>query len=276
MNIEGSNMLRTGPMVRDQYKPPEEQFGLKDQDPVDVEAILRFVKRSWRLCLLWVVIGLSLGIVFIFASRSYYTASAVLLLEDRTVRPFAEAGATNPEPADSAYTDSQVQVIQSKEVIGRVVNEFNLTNDSEFGRGARGMRATLIKVLPFLSSVIPDRSLGMTEQMVQHLTIIRVNDALSVTRVGLSNAVEVSFTSQDPQKSSTLANAVAEAYINSRIELKRQAREDAAAQLRERLAEAREKAFNSDQPGPSSPGAADQARERFREVQNTTETYRAL
>jgi uncharacterized protein involved in exopolysaccharide biosynthesis len=279
MNIEVPEMLRTGPIAHNRYELSDEQFGLTNQDPLNVETILQFLRRSWRRCALWAIIGLCAGLAFALMSRSYYTSYATLLLEDRAVRPFPEAPA-NPEPADAAYADSQIQVIQSNEVIGRVVEQYDLTNDAEFGRGVRGLRATLAEKLPFLGPILVKQGSEPTERAVQYLTILRVKDSLSVSRVGVSNAVDIGFTSRDPERAATITNAIAKAYIDNRLELKRRARDEGISQLRDRLAEAREKAFNSDQPlqdrPARSPEIGSDPRERFRELQNTTETYRGL
>jgi Mrp family chromosome partitioning ATPase/capsular polysaccharide biosynthesis protein len=279
MNIEVPEMLRTGPIAHNRYEISDDQFGLTNQDPLNVETILQFLRRSWRRCALWAVIGLCAGLAFALTSRSYYTSYATLLLEDRALRPFPETAAA-PEPVDASYPDSQIQVIQSNEVIGRVVDEYDLTNDAEFGRGVRGLRATLAEKLPFLSPILVRGGSEPTRQAVQHLTIIRVKDALSVTRIGVSNAVEIGFTSQDPDRAAAISNAIAKAYIDSRLDLKRRARDEAISQLRDRLNEARERAFSPGQPSQDrtarAPDPGSDPRERFREQQNTTETYRGL
>jgi Mrp family chromosome partitioning ATPase len=275
MNIEVPDMLRTGPIAHNRYELSDDQFGLTNQDPLNIETIVQFLRRSWKRWTLWSVVGLCAGLGLALASQSYFTSYATLLLEDRALRPFPEVPAS-PEPPDAAYADSQIQVIQSNEVIGRVVDEFDMTNDSEFGRGVRGLRAKLADALPFLGPYLLNRT-EPTPQAVQYLTIVRVRDALAVNRVGMSNAVEIGFTSRDPARAAAIANAVAKAYIDSRLELKRRAREEAIAQLRDRLAEAREKAFNPDRPSQlPAPETGDQTRERFRELQNTTETYRGI
>jgi Mrp family chromosome partitioning ATPase len=275
MNIEVPDMLRTGPIAHNRYELPDDQFGLTNQDPLNIETILQFLRRAWKRCVLWAVIGLCVGLGLALASQSYFTSYVTLLLEDRALRPFPEVPAA-PELPDAAYADSQIQVIQSNEVIGRVVDEFDMSNDSEFGRGVRGLRAKLADALPLLGPYILNQA-EPTPQAVQHLTIVRVRDALAVNRIGMSNAIEIGFTSRDPARAAVIANAVAKAYIASRLELKQRAREEAIVQLRDRLAEARDKAFNPDRPSPlAAPETGDQTRERFRELQSTTETYRGI
>jgi hypothetical protein len=50
MNIEVPEMLRTGPIAHNRYGLSDEQFGLTNQDPLNVETILQFLRRSWRQC----------------------------------------------------------------------------------------------------------------------------------------------------------------------------------------------------------------------------------
>ncbi|WP_230532331.1 Wzz/FepE/Etk N-terminal domain-containing protein [Microvirga roseola] len=270
-------MLRKGPIAPNQYELTGDQFGSREQDPINLEAVFNFLKRNWKLIAVWMLIGVCFGIGLRVASTPYYTAHASLLLEDLTVRPFTDA-VSSPAQADASFADSQVQVLQSKEVLGRVVDENNLTEDEEFGETSRGLGDILRDLVPFLSS--PQEEVPADIRNVErYATILRVGEALSVSRVGVSNALDIAFTSRDPQRAALIANAVAQAYISSRLELKQRSLGEAVAQLRTRLDESRERAFNADQPiqgGAGALNAGGQARDRFREWQNTSEAYRAL
>lgn len=271
-------MLRAGPIMHSSFDLSESQFRGHEQDPINVQSVLRFVRRGWKLVAVWVLVGLCVGILFISLARSYYTSASTLLLEDRTVKPFPEAS-SGSETADNAFADSQVHVLRSREVLGRVIAEHNLLEDDEFGRNAQGLRAKLLNHAPFLSAIIPAPRMRSDEEQLQ-LTMMRVENALSIQRLGMSNAIEIAFTSTDRARAAEIANAVASTYISTRLELKQKARDEAAAQLRERLAEVREKAFNTNLalPGRSPQGSEtpDQVRGRFIEMQGTTDTYRAL
>ena len=98
--------------------------------------------------------------------------------------------------------------------------------------------------------------------------------------MGTSSAIEIGFTSQDPLRSAAIANAIAQSYIQGQLELKRKARQDAAAGLQEWLTELRDKSSaigsSAQDPLPTTPEAEQKARARLREQQNTAETYRLL
>ncbi|MFC1459329.1 Wzz/FepE/Etk N-terminal domain-containing protein [Microvirga arabica] len=270
-------MLHIG-SISHQYRVPDDQNRLDDKDEIDLGVIVQFVRKSRRLIAVWVALGFLVGCMYLAVAPSYYSASTVLLLEDQTLQqlPGAVIGA---DTADSTYVESQIQVIQSDEVVRRVVDERRLLDDPEFGRSAKGLRATVMEYLPFASAVFSpaaEASLHTQKQITAH----RIKRALMIVRAGQSNAVEITFTSQKAERSADIANAIAQGYVDSRLQLKQQVREQAAAQLRQRLEEIRDKAFNTDPTGADqtvrSTLPSESARERFREQQNTAETYRTL
>ena len=263
-------MLTAAPITVPTHDLTEEPLGPNDRDSLDLQSIIRFVRANWQLVLIWICAGLCAGIAFAMLSPRYYTARATILLEDRTWRPLADAavGAAAPDPA---YADSQVQLLQSDEVVGRVVDQNRLVENEEFGKTGDGLYAQIV------SYVSPGSTIA---QPSRHTTMTRVKRALSIRRVGVTNAVEIGFTSHDPVRSAAIANAIAQGYIDGQRELKLLARADAAAYVRERLAELKEKAFATDpQPqdtSPATPEIAERARARLREQQNTAEIHRAL
>jgi len=244
-----------------------EFFGPNDRDTLNISAVSTFIRRSWRLSLIWISASLFVGILFATFSRTYYTAYATMLLEDRTSRPFVDPVAV---PADPTYVDSQVQVLQSDEVVGRAVDQNRLVEDKEFGNTQGGLYT------PIMSYLTP----GVIRPTPRYAATTRVMRALSVRRVGLTNVVEIGFTSRNRERAAAIANAIAQSYIEGQRQLKSRAAADAASYLHERLTELRDKAFAIDQQARDSsintPENGDQARARLREQQNRSETYRAL
>jgi len=254
------------------FDPARGPFPGGERDVVNMDAVIRFIRREWRRCVTWMLASVCAGIAFIVLSPAYYTASSTILLEDRTLRPPAElvgvAIATDP-----AYSESQVQVLQSDEVLGRVVDQNRLGENEEFGKAGGGLRA--------LVSYLASAFLGPRAQVTpRHTATVNIRRGLSIKRVSTSNVVEIEFTSRNPVSAVMIANAIGQTYIDTQLELKRQARADAASQLQDRLAELRKKAFPLDQRAPDAlprtAAAGDQAEGQFRELQNSAETYRIL
>jgi uncharacterized protein involved in exopolysaccharide biosynthesis len=268
-------MLLTVPTALPQYNLTEDRLSSNEPDSVDADAIIRFIRKSWRLCLIWIFAGLGACIAFIILSPGYYTAVAVILLEDRISTP--PAGLVGGQAAvDPAYADSQIQILQSDEVIGRVVDQNRITEVEEFGKAGDGLTASISR---FASLLSPERP-AATEPTTRHVTIMHFRRALLIRQVGISNAVEIGFTSKNPVRSAAIANAIAQTYIVNQVDQKRKDREDAASRLMESLAELRDKAFAIDPPAQDSslatPETGEQALARSRELQNRTESYRIL
>lgn len=244
-------MLQTGHAKIHLTDLTKDPLGRDDRDSLNIAAVIRFIRRSWRLCLIWIFASLCAATAFMMLARPYYTAYATILLEERAWRPQPEPAAA--VPADPTYADSQVELLQSDEVVGRVIDQRQLMSDPEFG----------------------GRSSAPT-QTPRHATMIRVKQALSIRRVGVTNIVEIGFTSTNATRAATIVNAIAQSYIDGLREQNRAARADAAARVRERLAELREKAFATDSPSQTTPDAGEPGRMQLRELQNSAEIYRAL
>lgn len=248
--------------------------GPDPRDAVDLETIIRFWRKRRRLILLWLVGGVLAGIAYAVVAPGEYTASASLLLEDNATR---NAAAAITDAAHSTYVETQIQVFASDEVVGRVVDAKNLTEDTEFGRLSGGLRTLLVGYArAMLGSKAPPPE-------PRYATILRVRQGLSVRRVGTSDVVELMFTSRNAARSADFANAVIQSYIDGRVALQQSERAETEAHVRQVLAELRDKAFPEASIGASAGAEAgsptdtgSRARARFLEQQDRTETYRAL
>ena len=128
-------------------------IGLDDKDLVDTDALIRFIRKRGRLCLGWLVAGLCTGILYGMATPAHYTATANILLEDHSAKsPDAPVGET--DAAHSTYVETQVQVLGSDEVVGRIVDDQHLADDIEFGGTGGGLRALLVKDAPPCSRLL--------------------------------------------------------------------------------------------------------------------------
>ena len=245
-----------------------------ETDTVDIRAVGRFLRRSARLCVIWLLAALCLGVAFIRLSPGYYTARVVMFLEERGSRLVPDA-AGMPQPPDPTYADSQIEIIQSDEVIGKVVNEDQFKYGEESAQAADGLTALISRLASVVRPTSSDTLDGVTEKAAARRDFQRFRRDLSVQRLGVSNAVEIDFTSRDPARSAAIANAVAQSYIDNQLDMRRDALDDAAEHLDESLEKLRDKAFSVD-PQFSVLENGEQALAKSRELQTRTDTYRAL
>ena len=215
---------------------------------MDLETIIRFWRKRRRLFLFWLAAGV-LGRHRLCGSSRRATTRRRPACCWRTTRAGRGCRGGATDAAHSTYVETQIQVFASDEVIGRVVDAKNLTEDTEFGRMSGGLRALLVGYArTLLGSKAPPPE-------PRYATILRVRHGLSVRRVGTSDVVELMFTSRNAARSADFANAVIQSYIDGRVALQQSERAETEAHVRQVLAELRDKAF---------PGAAAAARGRPR------------
>ena len=234
------------PMVLGQYLPVE-IINRHDDDVLDVSAIFAFIQRNWRLWLIWLGLGICLAIAFMVVAPSYYTASSTLVFYDATNQ--SVAGRADALP--STFVDTQIEVLQSEQILDPVVNHNNLFGDAEFGQGPPSAGSNL-----------------------RNATLKRVERLLSVSRVGTTDIVTVAFTSRDRERAARIANAIVTSYVAWRHNLGQEDSKEAVAELSKRLAAARAKALNPDEgKAPATAGSA--AAPRAAVADESREVYRA-
>lgn len=244
----------------------------KDRDELTAKDILRFVRSSWRLCLLWMVVSLGVGGAYAVLSPRYYSAYATILLSSPPASQPGEA-----EADERVYVESQIQVIQSDEVIGRVVDDTGLAEDEEFVMDD-SLRTRISSYVRGQLASLFGTELPTAEPNIRHEAMVLVRRASSVHQLGSSSAVEIGVTSSDPLFSAMLANAIAGGYIGNQRERRQEARAEETSDLHKRLAELREKAFVTESltEVPSDPESAERVRVLIREQQSAAEVYRSL
>jgi len=126
-------------------------------------------------------------------------------------------------PTDPASVQNQIQLLTSRDLAGLVIERLGLDQDPEFNRAlAPGLAAYFL----------PD---DQSPQGLRNAEIETFLKHLSVEAVGLSTAISVTFTSHDPQKSARIANAVADAYIETETDADLTTSRAATAWLSERI-----------------------------------------
>jgi len=205
--------------------------------PDDLRSAFDTFRRRWLAFLLGFLATLVAAVAYLALATPQFTATAVLVLDPRK-----QVVTTSPEvlpdaDPNSSMVDTQVELIQSRAVIGRAVDELGLKPKAV----ANGDSPGLLKVLLGKIRASGPPAVPASEHDVRENLIDDVSSGLHVSRVDLTLAIHISHTSSDPHYSADVANAVAVAYRAYQAELKRQATRDANQWLTERVAELRER-----------------------------------
>jgi polysaccharide biosynthesis transport protein len=193
-------------------------------------SLTEFVRTIWRgrRIIAAVAIGLTLlaGLI-LWRIPPLYTGKSLILLEA------GEQKLADMESVlqDSGRTDrtvpSEIEVLQSRALAGRVIDQLKLDQDPEFNPALRAptLEALAAQVLPArwmpdwlrtdeTASVDTEFDMAVRRDRV----IDQVLERLDVIPKGVSWVVELTFASRDPAMSARIANAFATLYVDRQVE----------------------------------------------------------
>ncbi len=174
-----------------------------------------------------------------------YTSSVSLLLDPQRPGSFGSEGQFVNALVDGTKIASVVSIIESSELLLKVVASEHLADDPEFNTRKESFLRTCCSFLPFLKSpVLKNDPETRTQTALSNLIA-----AVRVERVGVTYVLNVAVTSGRPQTSQRLAAAVVNAYLDGISDSKAEAnRRDGMwlanqlSDVRRKLAEAEESA----------------------------------
>jgi polysaccharide biosynthesis transport protein len=200
-----------------------------------------FLLRQWRLIALVTALAIIVGITNLALLPSKFTASSDMIIDTKKIVWTQSEMATENRVVDDASVESEIETTMSENVTGTVARRLHLDEDPEFiGTGA-SLKSQLFALLKIKSA--PERELTREERMQGVMAVLRGN--LRVTRVGRSYIERISYTSLDPVKAATIANAFADAYIEDQLNAKFEATRRASVWLEERIGELRKQATDA-------------------------------
>ncbi|ODR94298.1 hypothetical protein AUC70_06285 [Methyloceanibacter stevinii] len=178
------------------------------------------------------IIALSLlagAITFIALSmmRPLYTSEARILVQNEETaftRPTNEQSAANYRVTlDEQAVQSQVQVLNSRDLILQVVRDLDLTQNAAFLRDAGG--SPIGRLL---------RAIGLggsTQESLEERAANAVAEHLDVFQLSNSSVIAIEYSSGDPQLAAQIANKLADVYIGWQRDAKIEQTKDATAWL---------------------------------------------
>jgi capsular exopolysaccharide synthesis family protein len=243
--------------------PASEPSALAPVRPVDspneLWEWLRLLNRRKALIVGCGLVAVALMALIIAQATPMYKSSARLLLDTRTFKVVStEAALSGVDTMNLGAIQSELEVIQSEFLIGRVVDKLGLANNVDFNGTkppgfidsafaplrelwATGI-STLLAPAPKPQPVAqPVRSSRVAEESDprRRSAIGAIAGHLSVTLLGRTFVILITVESPNDVMSARVANALAEAYLADQIDTKNEANRRATEWLEQRLAELR-------------------------------------
>lgn len=242
---------RNLPMSRDGYGIGG--YGTPDI-PEDHSDFAATVRRFIGIVIKWrhLVIGAALvcgaiGATYAFLSTPLYTAAARIQI-DREPAKIVEGGVSSPiETGGMEFQRTQQELLRSRAMSERVVAAGELDQDAQFLRPKSSLLGSLFGMFSSRPATPaakePDSADGASPANRQRAVAI-VRAGIRISPVPASRLVDISFTSTDPERAASIANAYANAYIAANLDRRFEASayakvflEDQLKQLKLRLEE---------------------------------------
>jgi succinoglycan biosynthesis transport protein ExoP len=230
----------------------------KPLPPADAEAgllsvanLLTILRRRALLIGAAVAAMLAVGLVYLVTTKPMFGSTALVYLdiENAQIAGNSEQNTSGMPPSLSDVdVNSQLQIIQSEKIAKKVIQELGIVDAEEFRRppnlivqlASRGMGIIISMIRP---GPPPP---AIEEDGVPRAVVEEFGNRLYVDRVDDTFVLAIGFTSENAQRAADVANAVAEAYLEEKLDARYESVRRASAWLEQRLAELRERAVASD------------------------------
>ncbi|MBR1287766.1 Wzz/FepE/Etk N-terminal domain-containing protein [Bradyrhizobium ottawaense] len=245
-----------------EHFPSGHRFGIEFGGAVlSFERVADVLRRQWPIIAVCTGASLALVIVYLIMAQPMYTANARIMMDTRQAQVLDKDSNANSALIDTGYVDSQVEVINSDDLILSVVRRLKLTDDPEFNGSNPGLLSIVLgKFMSLFGTGEP-----ASQERLEHAVVEQVQKNLRTERVLTTYVLSLNYRSRSPDKAAKIVNAVASAYLVGALEAKYQSTKRATEWLQQRSIELSEQAT-----------ASDRAVQTFKAEKNIVGTSRGL
>ncbi len=214
-----------------------------EDDVIDIGALIATLWRGKWIVLLTTLIAIILGGYYAYvAATPLYTSSAVVMLETDQKSIVDLESVVGGLTGDSTEVNSELEVLKSRGLMGKVVDQLDLVSDPEFNDVLQLPSAIVglkdqVKALLGVTDAPADFSDSLQEKITRDSVISALLERVAVRNVPLSLVFQVTVTTEASVKSALIADTIVDLYILNQIEVKFDATEQATTWLTDRVAE---------------------------------------
>ncbi|QBY01796.1 hypothetical protein E2K80_14580 [Rhodophyticola sp. CCM32] len=214
----------------------------------DFAAVWRLLRRRIGMIVVFTMVCIAITVFLHSLSPKVYSAHTRVLLDEQNVNPFgndeifADLRLTNP------VVESQMQVMRAPYLLSQVVDRLNLSENADFmAEPTTPMRERLSALRGAILSGNDEAPAPVSEAEQFQAAVDRLRDNLRVSRNAQTLVIRIEFTSASPELAANVVNAVAESYIDNRLDLRQNTAERAGEWFDDRMAELNARALEAEQ-----------------------------
>lgn len=214
-----------------------------DDDEIDLGALLSTLWRGKWLIALCMTVAILVGGYYAYGMATpLYRSTAVVILETNQDQIVDLQSVATGLSGDTTEINSEIEILRSRGLMGKVVDRLNLTEDPEFNGALRppGVRQNAqawVRSTLGLTSPPMDIPAEEKARRDRDRTISALIENISVSNIRNSLVFNITATTEQPRKSALIADTLVELYIFNQIEVKFEAMEQATVWLTDRVSE---------------------------------------
>lgn len=222
--------MKSDPITTDQHA----------SDLVDLPRLVRtFGRYKWGIAAL-TLLSAAVAALVSFNLPPVYRGSVSLLIEAQNQRVATLQDVYTSEVPEIEFLGAQVAVLQSRELARRAVERLNLVNHEEFASKASLIELTYLSDLRRLLPFLPDQATlrpPPTEEERREAVIDSFRQRLTIEPYGRARVIKLHFDAHSPQLAASVANTLADLFVESGLEARLDATTKATEWLTDKLSE---------------------------------------
>lgn len=226
---------------------------------IDLNRLWAMARRQMKVVVMWGLIGLLTGFLYLQTTPPLYTSYAQVLVDEGLSRMVDEVSSTPLNLQSDATILSQMELIRSARLAAIVVDNERLDENARFllppsslasrlyGYARTGMRMGLGAARSAFGGAEPAQ-VEIDEETLEAMRAaarteyasLSLRGNLQVHRMGRSHVIAIGYSSHDPQLAASITSAYVDAYVADQFSSNYEATEQASLWMQARLAELRE------------------------------------
>ncbi|MGX1099837.1 GumC family protein [Amorphus sp. MBR-141] len=196
--------------------------------------VVRILRQRLLLIAVIVILGTGASVALALSLAPKYLASAIVEIDPRSEEVLAASDQNRTAFPSDIVTETEVQVIGSEAILSQTISDLDLEYYPAINPALGRRTGLLARILPKADETEPTDRQELATLMVRAL-----RENLTVSRVGQSNVVRVTFESKSPKLSAEVANGIVDVYLQDEVARSRDLSRNALGLLGERVANLR-------------------------------------
>ncbi|MBW9117568.1 polysaccharide biosynthesis tyrosine autokinase [Rhizobium cauense] len=210
---------------------------------IDIDRLIAILIRRAGSIALCVAATVTLAVIYLLFATAQYTSMTQILLDDNMAKYAQDATPIASSQQVDMQIASAVEILKSNQLALRVVDAEKLQDNDTILDPPKSPAALIKSGVRLVVSALAPGGPPATEDSARNArrqkAAALLQEAVTVSRVGRSSVLAVSFRSTDKLLAARITKAYANAYLNDQLNANFDATESASVWLQQRLSDLR-------------------------------------